>query len=129
MSVGSLWPRLKSIIRTTTGGRLLSLSAQYPLRPSRSARMAFASAAVVVPQASFYSVTNYSSVRVTNINRTTIVNNFHAAPVVNNTVIRNYNQSTAKYNFVNKAPDMKPHAPWPRGSTKTSGSQALRPRV
>ena len=72
--------------------------------------LAFASAAVVVPQASFYSVTNYSSVRVTNINRTTIVNSFHAAPVVNNTVIRNYNQSTAKYNFVNKAPAMKPHA-------------------
>ena len=73
-------------------------------------RMAFVSAAVVVPQASFYSVTNYSPVRVTNINKTIIINNFHAAPVVNNTVVKNYNQTTAKYNFVNKAPDMKPHA-------------------
>ncbi|MGA2403837.1 MAG: DUF6600 domain-containing protein [Syntrophobacteraceae bacterium] len=72
--------------------------------------LAFASAAVVVPQASFYSVSNYSSVRVANINRTTIVNDFHAAPVVNNTVVKNYNQSTAKYNFVNKAPEVKPHA-------------------
>ena len=73
-------------------------------------RLAFVSAAVVVPQASFYSVSNYSSVRVTNINQTTIVNNFHAAPVVNNTVISNYNQSTAKYNFVNQAPASAPHS-------------------
>ncbi len=73
-------------------------------------RLAFASAAVVVPQASFYSVTNYSPVRVININRTTIINNFHAAPVVNNTVVKNYEGTTAKYNFVNKAPEMKPHA-------------------
>ena len=72
--------------------------------------LAFASAAIVVPQTSFYSVSNYSSVRITNINHTTIVNNFHSAPVVNNTVIRNYNQTTAKYNFVNKAPETKPHA-------------------
>jgi hypothetical protein len=72
--------------------------------------LAFASAAIVVPQTSFYSVSNYSSVRVTNINHTTIVNNFHTAPVVNNTVIKNYNQTTAKYNFVNKAPEVKPHA-------------------
>ena len=72
--------------------------------------LAFASAAIVVPQNSFYSVNNYSSVRVTNINQTTIVNNFHAAPVVNNTVIKNYNQTNARYNFVNKAPEAKPHA-------------------
>jgi hypothetical protein len=73
-------------------------------------RLAFVSAAVVVPQASFYSVSNYSSVRVTNINQTTIINNYHAAPVVNNTVINNYNQTTAKYNFVNKAPAEVPHS-------------------
>ncbi len=72
--------------------------------------LAFVSAAVIVPQASVYSVNNYSVVRVTNINRTTIVNNFHAAPVVNNTVIKNYNQTTARYNFINKAPEVKPHA-------------------
>ncbi len=73
-------------------------------------RLAFASAAVVVPQASFYSVTNYRSVRVTNINQTTIVNNFHTAPVVNNTVVKNFNQTPAKYNFVNQAPALKPHS-------------------
>jgi hypothetical protein len=72
--------------------------------------LAFASAAVVVPQTSFYSVNNYSSVRVANINKTAIISNFHAAPVVNNTVVKNYNQTTAKYNFVNKAPEVKPHA-------------------
>ena len=73
-------------------------------------RLAFVSAAVIVPQTSFYSVTNYSSVRVTNINQTTIINNYHTAPVVNNTVINNYNQTTAKYNFVNKAPNVQPYS-------------------
>ncbi len=73
-------------------------------------RLAFLSAAVVVPQASFYSVPSYSSVRVTNINQTTIINNFHTAPVVNNTVINNYNQTTAKYNFVNKTPNVQPYS-------------------
>jgi hypothetical protein len=72
--------------------------------------LAFASAAIIVPQTSFYSVSNYSSVRITSINRTTIINNFHTAPVVNNTVIKNYNQTTARYNFVNKPPEAKPHA-------------------
>jgi hypothetical protein len=72
--------------------------------------LAFASAAVIVPQTSFYSVTSYRSVRVTNIDKTAIMNNFHAAPVVNNTVVKNYNQTTAKYNFVNKAPEVKPHS-------------------
>jgi len=72
--------------------------------------LAFASAAVVVPQGAIYSVNNYSSVRVTNISQTTIVSNFHAAPVLNNTVIKDYNQTTAKYNFVNKAPTVIPHS-------------------
>jgi len=72
--------------------------------------LAFASAAVIVPQTSFYSVSNYSSVRITNINQTTIINNFHAARVVNNTVVKNYNQTSARYNFVNKPVEAKPHA-------------------
>ena len=73
-------------------------------------KLAFASAAIIVPQASFYSVNNYSSVRITNINQTTIVNNFHAAPIVNNSVLKDYSQDTAKYNFTNKAPSEKPHS-------------------
>src|SRR5712692_10573630 len=54
--------------------------------------LTFAQAAVVVPQTAFYSVPTYTAVPVTNINRTTIVNNFRPAPVVNNTVINNYTQ-------------------------------------
>ncbi|MDR3569927.1 MAG: hypothetical protein P4L43_18045 [Syntrophobacteraceae bacterium] len=71
-------------------------------------RLAFASSAVIVPHRDFYSVNNYSSVRVTNINRTTIINNYRAAPVVN-TVFRNYNQTNARYNFVNKTPAAIPY--------------------
>ncbi|MDR3554590.1 MAG: hypothetical protein P4L55_07535, partial [Syntrophobacteraceae bacterium] len=71
--------------------------------------LAYASAAVIVPQRDFYSVSNYSSVRITNINKTVIINNYHAAPVVNNTVFQNYSQTTARYNFINKAPAVKPY--------------------
>src|SRR5262249_31361398 len=72
--------------------------------------LAFARAAVVVPQTAFYSVPTYSSVRVTNINQTTIINNFRSAPVVNNTVINNYTQVTNKYNFTNVTVTQKPHS-------------------
>ncbi|MFZ2447253.1 MAG: DUF6600 domain-containing protein, partial [Syntrophobacteraceae bacterium] len=71
--------------------------------------LAFVSAAVVVPQASFYGVANYSSVRVTNINRTTIINHYHGAPVVNNTVIKNYNTMPHRHNFSNVNVVSKPH--------------------
>src|SRR5215471_12103721 len=71
--------------------------------------LAFAQAAVVVPQRAFYSVPTYASVRVTNMNRTTIVNNFRPAPVINQTVINNYNQVTNKYNFTNVNVTQKPH--------------------
>ena len=70
---------------------------------------AYVNHAVVVPQTQFYGVNNYSSVRVTNINKTTIINNYNAAPVVNNTVIKNYNTTANKYNFTNVAVDRKPH--------------------
>src|SRR3989454_4415108 len=71
--------------------------------------LAFAHAAVVVPQTAFYSVPTYTSVRVTNINRTTIVNTFRPAPVINQTVIQNYNQVPTKYNFTNAPVTQKPH--------------------
>jgi len=72
--------------------------------------LAFARAAVVVPQTAFYSVPTYTAVRVTHINQTTIINNFQPAPVVNNTVIHNYTQVTNKYNFTNVTVTQKPHS-------------------
>src|SRR5207244_152760 len=72
--------------------------------------LAFVSAAVVVPQTALYTVPTYTSVRVTNVSQTTIVNNFQPAPVVNNTVINNYTQATNKYNFTNVNVTQKPHS-------------------
>jgi len=79
-----------------------------PAASISAGRLALASAAVVIPQKSFYSVSNYSQIA-WNIDQTTLTNKFHATPVVNNSVVKNYSQTTAKYNFVNEAPKMKPH--------------------
>ena len=54
-------------------------------------------------------VNNYTNVRVTNINRTTIINNYHAAPVINNTVINNYTTNKQRYNYTNVTVNEKPH--------------------
>jgi DNA segregation ATPase FtsK/SpoIIIE-like protein len=70
----------------------------------------FVDHAIVVPQARFYSVNNYRPVRVANINRTTIINNYRPAPVVNNTVINNYNTINQRYVYNTDARvDRKPH--------------------
>jgi hypothetical protein len=65
--------------------------------------------AVVVPQHNFYTVNNYRSVRVTNINNTTIINNYQAAPVVNNTVIKDYSSIRQRHNFADIQVREKPH--------------------
>jgi len=70
---------------------------------------AYANQAVVVNQDSFYSVNNYSNVQVTNINNTTIVNDYSAAPVVNETVVNNYTTNTQRYNYTNATVAEKPH--------------------
>jgi hypothetical protein len=70
---------------------------------------AYANHAVVVNQNNFYRVNNYRDVRVTNINRTTTINNYHAAPVVNNTVINNYTTDKQRYNYANVTVNEKPH--------------------
>ncbi len=77
--------------------------------PIAIASLAYAASAVVVPHNDFYSVNNYSSVRVTNINKTVIINNYRAAPVVNNTILKNYDRTPARFNFVNKAPTAIPY--------------------
>jgi len=75
----------------------------------RPRNYAYARHAVVVPQKNFYSVNNYRTVRVTNINNTTIINNYRAAPVVNNAVINNYSTIKQRHNFANVEVMEKPH--------------------
>ncbi|RPI74273.1 MAG: hypothetical protein EHM45_19360 [Desulfobacteraceae bacterium] len=70
---------------------------------------AYADRAIVVNQNNFYGVNNYHNVRVTNINRTTIINNYHAAPVVDNTVINNYTTIKQRYSVRNTIVKEKPH--------------------
>ncbi|MCE5244303.1 MAG: FecR family protein [Desulfobacteraceae bacterium] len=64
--------------------------------------------AVVVPHNHFYGGYNYNSVRVTNINRTTIINNYNASPVVNNRVINNYNTNRNRFAVTNAAVTNRP---------------------
>ena len=71
--------------------------------------LAYLNHAVVVPQHDFYGVNNYSRVRVTNINRTTIINNYQTAPVVNNTVFKNHNTDRNRFNFSDAKVADKPH--------------------
>jgi hypothetical protein len=70
---------------------------------------AYARHAVIVPQHNFYTVNNYRPVRVTNINNTTIINNYRAAPVVNNTVIKDYSTIRQRHNFADIQVREKPH--------------------
>jgi len=71
---------------------------------------AYASHAVVVNQRDFYGVSDYGRVRVSNISNATIIKNYHASPVVNNTVINNYSTNKQRYNYTNVAVNEKPHA-------------------
>jgi hypothetical protein len=60
-------------------------------------RLAYAGSAVVVARGSLYSVNSYSGVRVPNIERTTIITNYRAAPVISDRVIPNYNAIRNRY--------------------------------
>ena len=51
----------------------------------------------MVPRGSLYSVNSYASLRVANINRTVIVSNFRAAPVISDRVIPNYGAIRNRY--------------------------------
>ncbi len=70
---------------------------------------AYAKHAVVIPQRSYSTVNNYRSVRVANINNTTIINNYRAAPVVNDTVVSKYSANKQRYDFANVQVKEKPH--------------------
>jgi hypothetical protein len=62
-------------------------------------RLAYAGHAVVVPRGSFYSVNSYTGVRVANINRTTIINNYRTAPVISDSVIPDYSSIRNRHIF------------------------------
>ena len=70
---------------------------------------AYANHAIVVSQNDFYRVNNYRNVRATNINPTTIINNYRAAPVVSNTVINNYTTNKQRFAYTNVTVNEKPH--------------------
>ncbi|TLN04893.1 hypothetical protein FDZ73_01115 [bacterium] len=70
---------------------------------------AYARQAIVVNQNNFYGVNNYRNVRVTNINKTTIINNYRAAPLVTPAVITNYDTNRQRYTYTDRQVDRKPH--------------------
>jgi hypothetical protein len=70
---------------------------------------AYLNRAVVVNRDNFFKVSNYRNVRVTDINRAAMVSNYHAAPIVNDTVIRNYSTDRQRYNYTSAKTGEKPH--------------------
>ncbi len=72
-------------------------------------RYQYINRAVVINQNNFYNVNNYQNVRITNINKNIIINNYRAAPVINNTIIRNFNDIHQRYDFTNIKAEHKPH--------------------
>jgi hypothetical protein len=70
---------------------------------------AYLNHAVVVNQNNLYRVNNYKNVLVSNIKRDTILNDYRAAPVVNNTVINNYSTIKQRFSYGNMRVEEKPH--------------------
>ncbi len=79
---------------------------QFNLNPRN---YAYANRAIVVPRADFYRVSNYRDVRVTKVDRASIIKDYRMAPVVNNTVIDNYTKIKQRYNYTNVKVNEKPH--------------------
>ncbi len=65
--------------------------------------------AVFVGHRNFWGVDNYRGHVVRNINRTTIINNYHASPIVDRRVIRDFDSRRDRFNFVNRDVAFKPH--------------------
>jgi hypothetical protein len=84
-------------------------SANLPRISINLRNYAYVNRAIVVPQKDFYGVSNYRNVRVANINPTTIINDYRAAPVVNNTIIKGYTTDKQRHNFTNVKVNEKPH--------------------
>ncbi len=89
------------------------VSVGVPLPVVAISTLAFISAGpMIVPQRDFYGTSNYTNVRVTkNVNITNITNNYTAAPVVSNKVVRNqYMNNPSRFSSVNTPLQIKPAA-------------------
>lgn len=79
------------------------------------ANYTYVESAIVVGYDRFYNVPyrnnylNHTVVNVTNINRTTIINNYYAAPIIHKTVIKNQNIFHNHYHFTDRTVMYKPH--------------------
>lgn len=74
--------------------------------------LAFVDYAVCVHHHHFWAIGHhhgYYGVRVTNINKTVIINNFRAAPVVHRTVFKDVAFAKHQYRFVDRDVTLKPH--------------------
>jgi hypothetical protein len=67
--------------------------------------------AVIINQNKLYTVRNYRKARVRNIKHATLVKNYRVAPVLNNRVIKNYNNMRERYDFTDVRVRSKPHRP------------------
>ena len=69
---------------------------------------AYANRAIIVNRDHFYDVNSYRNVRITNVTPGAM-SRYHAAPIINNTVIGSYTTNRARYNYTNTATMEKPH--------------------
>jgi hypothetical protein len=65
--------------------------------------------AVIVNSRNFHGGEDYRKVRVANVHPT-IINKYNGAPVVNNTVINNYETNKQRYKYTNTTVQEKPHS-------------------
>ncbi|WP_244083885.1 DUF6600 domain-containing protein [Desulforhabdus sp. TSK] len=72
-------------------------------------RYRYADRAVVVDRDHFYRAKNYHNVRINNINKTTIINDYRGAPVVSNRMINNFDSMKERYRFKDAPVSRKPH--------------------
>lgn len=70
---------------------------------------AYANHAVVINRNNFYGVNDYRKHRLAKVDRNMIINNYRGAPIVNNTVIKNYSAIKQRHNFSNMTVKGKPH--------------------
>jgi hypothetical protein len=67
----------------------------------------YANQAVIIPQNRLYGSNNYRNIRVNKISRTTVINNYRTAPVIN-PVIRDYSTISQRYSYTGSAARKKP---------------------
>ncbi|MBI4763970.1 MAG: hypothetical protein HY787_05120 [Deltaproteobacteria bacterium] len=65
--------------------------------------------AIVVDQNHFHRVNDYRNIRLSHVNRAAILNDYRAAPVVNDNVIKNYSTIRQRHQFANIEVKEKPH--------------------